>query len=165
MSKVIITGANGGFGALTVKELLDEVLPYFSQEIEERNIDVVIQDNIPSLYADKVRLREVYQNLIENAVKYSRTQPEPKIEVGFRKKDNQVVYFVKDNGKGIDPAYQHKVFDLFERIDTSIEGTGVGLALVKRIIELHGGRIWAESDGENTGSGTTFYFTMATNRS
>ncbi len=151
--------------AVTVKELLDEVLPYFSQEIEERNIDVVIQDNIPSLYADKVRLREVYQNLVENAVKYSRTQPEPKIEVGFRKKDNQVVYFVKDNGKGIDPAYQHKVFDLFERIDTSIEGTGVGLALVKRIIELHGGRIWAESDGENTGSGTTFYFTMATNRS
>jgi len=149
---------------VTVEELMHEVLPYFSQEIVERNIEVIVNEGIPPLYADKVRLREVYQNLIENAVKYSRQQPQPRIEVGSRKDGGQLVYFVQDNGKGIDLAYQKKVFDLFERIDTSIEGTGVGLALVKRIIELHGGRIWAESEGENTGTGTTFCFTMANHR-
>jgi signal transduction histidine kinase len=99
------------------------------------------------------------QNLIENAVKYSGSQAEPRIEVGSKiLDDGQCAYFVKDNGIGIEPKFYDKIFGLFEKLDPHSAGTGIGLALVKRIIELHGGKIWVESTGPNLG--TTFYFTL-----
>jgi signal transduction histidine kinase len=103
-------------------------------------------------------LLEVFQNLVENAVKFMGDQTEPCIEIGWQKKETEIVCFVKDNGVGIDPRYQQKVFGLFERLDPSVEGTGVGLAIVKRIIETHGGRIWVRSEGSL--QGCTFYFTL-----
>jgi signal transduction histidine kinase len=103
-------------------------------------------------------LREVFENLITNAAKYAGDQPEPNIEIGARDNGNEQVIFVKDNGIGIEEQYQTRIFALFEKLNPTIEGTGIGLALVKRIIETHGGRVWVESDG--LGKGSTFCFTI-----
>ena len=100
---------------------------------------------------------EVLQNLIENAAKYMGDQKEPLIEIGVRK-ENETIFFVKDNGIGVAPEFQYKIFELFTKLDTTSEGTGVGLALVKRIIEFHGGKIWVESQ---VGAGATFCFTLS----
>jgi signal transduction histidine kinase len=85
-------------------------------------------------------------------------QAHPRVEVGARPGDGTPVFFVRDNGRGIEPRYHEKVFGLFDRLDPQDEGTGIGLALVKRIVELHGGRVWVESDGP--GRGATFCFTL-----
>jgi chemotaxis family two-component system sensor kinase Cph1 len=100
----------------------------------------------------------VMQNLIENAVKYRGDTPEPCIVVGLREENGRQVFFVQDNGPGIEPKYHDNIFGLFNRVNTKVPGTGIGLALVKRIIEVHGGRIWVESDG--CGWGSTFCFTV-----
>ena len=115
---------------------------------------------MPVVYGDRVRLLEVYQNLIDNAVKFMGRQPEPCIEVGVRQHEGEVVCFVRDNGIGINPTYHENVFGLFNQLDPEGGGTGIGLALVRRIVEVHGGRIWVESDGE--GRGSTFFFTLQT---
>ena len=93
-----------------------------------------------------MRLLEAFENLLANAVKFMGKQTAPRIEVGVRAGPESVIY-VADNGVGIDPRFQQKVFGLFERLDHQVEGTGVGLAVVKRIVEFHGGRIWVESEG------------------
>ncbi|MCP3961876.1 MAG: histidine kinase, partial [bacterium] len=98
--------------------------------------------------------------LLGNAVQYLGDQPAPRIEVGMRAtpNDEPPVFYIRDNGIGIDPKYHDKIFGLFERLDPEAsEGTGIGLALVKRIVEVHGGRIWVESEG--AGRGSTFCFT------
>jgi len=122
------------------------------------NVQVIVQDALPTVNGDHPRLVEVMQNLIDNAVKFSSDQPEPRIEIGTKKMDGETIFFVADNGVGIDPKFHEKVFGLFDKLDSKSEGTGIGLALVKRIIEVHGGRVWVESEGENTGS--TFLFTL-----
>ena len=104
------------------------------------------------------RLLEVFQNLIENACKFMGDQPAPRVWVGGERRDGELVCYVRDNGIGIAPPLQAKVFELFTRLDPSIEGTGVGLCLVKRIVEEHGGRIWVESAPPQRGS--TFWFTL-----
>ncbi len=98
------------------------------------------------------------QNLIENAIKYMGEQPQPRIEIGVRDEDEAPVFFVRDNGIGIEPRYHQTIFGLFEKLDPKAEGTGIGLALVKRIIETHEGKIWVESEGK--GQGATFCFTL-----
>jgi signal transduction histidine kinase len=121
-------------------------------------VRVEIQPDLPSVRGDRTRLLEVLQNLIENAVKFRSGQGEPVVEVGSRPGPDGLVLFVRDNGVGIDPRYHERVFALFERLDPRVEGTGVGLALVKRIVEVHGGRVWVESEG--AGKGATFCFTL-----
>ncbi len=100
------------------------------------------------------------QNLLDNAAKFMGDQPEPQITIGQQGRDRagQPIFFVRDNGVGIEPQYHERVFGLFDKLDARSEGTGIGLALVKRIVEVHGGRIWLESTGLNTG--TTFFFTL-----
>jgi signal transduction histidine kinase len=101
---------------------------------------------------------EVLQNLLDNAAKYMGAQPNPRIEIGQRGAENHMpVFYVKDNGIGIAPAHYDRIFGLFNKLDVKTEGTGVGLALVKRIIEVHGGRIWIESQ---EGQGSSFLFTL-----
>ncbi len=132
-------------------------------QIAERGAEVEIEPDLPVVYGDRSRLLEVFQNLVDNAVKFMGDQPAPRIEIGSRTAPGvgaggEAVLYVRDNGRGIDPRYHAKIFGLFERLDIGTEGTGIGLALVQRIVELHGGRIWVESEG--TGRGSTFYFTL-----
>lgn len=104
------------------------------------------------------RLIQLYQNLIENAIKFMGDQPDPEIQIGTRVIKNEITFFVKDNGSGIDPRYHHKVFGLFEKLNTQTEGIGIGLALVKKIVESHNGQIWFRSEG--SGKGAAFYFML-----
>lgn len=114
----------------------------------------MVAPELPAVEGDRVRLLEIFENLLANAVKFMGKQTAPRIEVGVRPGPEPVVY-VADNGVGIGPRFQQKVFGLFERLDNRIEGTGVGLAVVKRIVEFHGGRIWVESEGV-PGKGSQF---------
>jgi len=102
----------------------------------------------------------VLQNLIANAIKFMGKQESPHVIIGASgmDKNGYPIFFVQDNGIGIDPQYHELVFGLFNRLDSSTTGTGIGLALVKRIIETHGGRVWVESEGHN--HGCTFYFSL-----
>ncbi|MEM7018407.1 MAG: HAMP domain-containing sensor histidine kinase, partial [Pseudomonadota bacterium] len=138
--------------------LIEDTLTLLNQAITSRNVVIQTQNIDIKIYGDRTRLLEVLQNLIENALKFMGDQPEPAIEIGTLLGANQVICYVKDNGVGIESKYCNKIFDLFERLDHSSEGTGVGLALVKRIIEFHQGEIWVESNGEN--QGCSFYFSL-----
>ncbi len=139
-------------------ELAREAVSLVAGQIVARGVAVEIDPTLPLVYGDPVRLLEVYQNLIDNAVKFMGRQPEPRIEIGVRHEGKEAVCFVRDNGIGIDPKYHENVFGLFNRLDPYGEGTGIGLALVRRIVEVHGGKIWVESGG--AGQGSTFYFIL-----
>jgi len=136
--------------------LVKEVLEQLDGPLNNHNLIVKVQPDLPELLCDRRRLAEVLQNLIENAINYIGDQPEPEILFGVRHEDGVNVYFVKDNGIGIDKRYHQTIFGLFNKLDARSKGTGVGLSLVKRIIEVHGGRVWVESDG--SGKGSTFCF-------
>jgi PAS domain S-box-containing protein len=143
---------------LAFADLVQDALERLASPIVERGLQVTVASPLPRVYGDRPRLVEVLQNLVENAIKFCGDQPEPRITIGSKHLGDEVVFSVADNGIGIAPQYHEKIFGLFERLDPTIEGTGVGLALVKRIIEVHGGRIWVESEGQ--GQGSTFYFTL-----
>ena len=145
----------------TVK-LTHEALETLNARIRSKNAQVVVSPNLPIIFCDRARLREVLENLIDNALKYIGEKPEPQIEIGVRNEDKEPVIFVKDNGIGIDSRYHERVFRLFEKLNPTSEGTGIGLALVKRIVEVHGGKIWVESEG--LGKGSTFCFTLPDSR-
>ena len=110
------------------------------------------------LFGDLPRLVEIWQNLVENAVKYMGSQVKPSIKLGLEQVAGETVFFVRDNGIGIDTRYHENIFGLFNKLDSASEGSGLGLALVKRIVELYGGRIWVESQG--SGQGSCFRFTL-----
>ena len=114
------------------------------------------------LYGDRTRLVEVFMNLVDNAIKFMGDQPAPRVEIGVEQAGEELVLHVRDNGIGIDPELQPLVFGLFHKLDPGSEGEGIGLALVRRIVEIHGGRIWVDSEGP--GKGTTFRFTLAKTR-
>ncbi len=110
-------------------------------------------------HGDPAMLRQVFANLLSNAIKFSRPQPMPVVEVGCRPGNGETTYYVKDNGVGFDEKYRHKLFGVFQRLhsEAEFEGTGVGLALVQRVIQRHGGKVWAES---KPNQGATFFFTL-----
>jgi PAS domain S-box-containing protein len=136
--------------------LANETVELLHGILTQRHVRVSVQPNMPRIFGDKERFREVYQNLIENASKFMGNQSDPHIEIGVRRDDVQPIFYVRDNGVGIAKEYQEMIFGLFDKLDQHSDGTGIGLALIKRIIELHGGRIWVESE---PGQGATFYFT------
>ncbi len=142
----------------SVTELAREAAALVAGQIDERGVELEIAEEMPAVVGDRERLREVLQNLIDNGVKFMGDEPSPRIEIGSREEGGETVFYVRDNGQGVDPAYRSKVFELFERLDLDVDGTGIGLALVKRIIEVHGGRVWVESEGR--GRGSTFWFTV-----
>lgn len=125
--------------------------------LNQKKVDLMVTTDLPLVFGDKNRLVEVVQNLLDNAAKFIGNQTNPVVEIGAETKGDETILFVRDNGIGIDPKFHKKIFELFDKLNPQIEGTGVGLALVKRIIEVHGGRIWVESQ---PGQGTTFYFTL-----
>jgi signal transduction histidine kinase len=142
--------------------LTQEILKGMEEKLHSRNITVIISPDLPTIHGDRIHLGEVLENLIENAAKYTADQPNPVIEIGTRTQDDQQIILVKDNGQGIDLRYQKRIFNLFEKLDPMGEGPGIGLALVKRIIDMHGGTIWVESEGE--GQGSVFCFTIGNRR-
>jgi PAS domain S-box-containing protein len=128
-------------------------------EIKAENVLIEFDHSEVIVKCDHVRIVEVMQNLIENAIKFMGDQAQPRIEIGsLSNVENEAVFYVKDNGVGIAPEYHENIFGLFNKLSADTEGTGIGLALVKRIIEVHGGRIWLESQPR---LGTTFYFTLS----
>ncbi len=143
---------------LSLNQLSDEVVGILHGPITDSAVEIEIAPDMPAVLADKHQVREAIQDLLENAIKFCSEVDKPRISVDAEIRDNRVQCRVKDNGIGIDPRYHDKVFGLFDRLDPSIDGTGVGLALVKRIIEVHGGRVWIESEGP--GKGTQVIFTL-----
>ena len=141
-------------------ELASEAAELVHGRIMARGITLSIPPELPVIYGDRPRLTEVLQNLLDNAAKFMGSQKEPRIEVGCAGQDAESgmpIFFVRDNGMGIPDEHYERVFGLFNKLDPKTEGTGIGLALVKRIIEIHGGRIWLES---GAGKGCTFFFTL-----
>ncbi len=139
-------------------QLIRDAMDSVDAQLRLKNVTLHIANDLPQLYGDRIRLREVFENLIGNAAKYMGDQPDPVIEIGIRNGKDERVFFVRDNGMGIDPKYHTRVFVLFEKLDPTIDGTGIGLTIVKRIVEVHGGRVWIES--EFPGQGSTFCFTI-----
>jgi PAS domain S-box-containing protein len=145
---------------IVLGDLIRDVIKLMEEQLRERNVEVNIQDDLPVVCVDSQRLFEVIQNLLDNAVKFMGEQTRPVIEIGTRGEDAEhgmPVFYVSDNGIGIAPEHHDRIFGLFNKLDPRAEGTGVGLAIVKRILEVHGGRIWVESE---PGKGSTFYFTL-----
>jgi PAS domain S-box-containing protein len=140
------------------QELAQEVLQAVAGAIAERGVAVDTGSEDVTLFGDRPRLLEVWQNLVENGIKYIGKQAEPRLTLGHEQQGDDTVFFVCDNGMGIEPKYQDKVFGLFEKLDARTRGSGIGLAIVKRIVELYQGRIWVESAG--AGQGACFYFTL-----
>ena len=143
------------------EELVHEVVELLQGRIMEHGIEIHHDSNQATVFGDRIRLLQVLQNLVDNAAKFMGDQPNPYIEIGQSGEDAELgnpIFYVKDNGVGIAPEYHERVFGLFNKLDAKTDGTGVGLALVKRIIEIHGGRIWVESE---LGKGSTFFFTLA----
>jgi light-regulated signal transduction histidine kinase (bacteriophytochrome) len=145
------------FGAVDMNEILEGVLENLHQKIDERDAEI-ITEKLPTVSGDRVQMTQLIQNLISNAIKFSETRP--RIEIKTAKKEDGLWEFsVSDNGIGIPEGYKKKIFVLFQRLHDrqKFMGSGIGLAICKRIVERHGGTIWFES---KEGKGTTFYFTL-----
>jgi signal transduction histidine kinase len=141
-----------------LKSVVDEVLADLAPEFADRKIEWKI-GNLPFVECDPGLIKQVFQNLFSNAVKFTRPRNQAVIEVGQKDRDGTTVVFVRDNGVGFNMKYADKLFGVFQRLHRveDFEGTGVGLATVQRIIQKHGGRIWAEAE---LAKGATFYFTL-----
>jgi PAS domain S-box-containing protein len=145
--------------AVPFDDIVHDAISLVRGQLDAKHVRVAVAENLPVVRGDKARLIEVVQNLLDNAAKFMGKQPEPLIEIGTNgtDKNGMPIFCVRDNGIGIDPQYHERVFGLFNKLDAQSEGTGVGLALVKRILEVHGGKIWVESE---PGKGSTFCFTL-----
>lgn len=144
-------------------ELAQEAVGLLAGPIAERGVEVTVSPDLPMVVADRPRLLAVFQNLVDNAVKFMGSQSEPRIEIGaveprVRSRDDGLVFYVRDNGIGIDSRYHKKIFGLFEQLDQSAGGSGAGLTIVERVVRSHGGRVWVESESREGGS--VFYFTL-----
>jgi PAS domain S-box-containing protein len=144
---------------ISTNDLISEVIELLHGRLMMGKVEISVAGNLPPIYGDRLRIFEVFQNLIDNAAKFMGDQSSPRIEIGASSgSDGNPVYYVGDNGIGIPPQFKDRVFGLFDKLNPLSEGTGIGLALVKRIVEFHGGRIWVESE---LGHGATFFFTFA----
>ena len=138
-------------------EIVSEALAQSSAKLNSNNVRVTVEEDLPIVQVDRMRLVEVLVNLLENSMKYMGDQPQPEIEIGKRLDGENTVFFVRDNGIGIDPSQHDKVFELFYKVNQKSDGSGAGLAIGKKIIEVHGGSIWIESE---LGKGCTVCFTL-----
>lgn len=138
--------------------LARSVYDEFQTDVTDRDVEFTVGD-IPNAYGDRAMLGQVFQNLIGNAIKFTRNKNPAIIEVGGEKEGKEIVYYVKDNGAGFDMKYINKLFGLFQRLHSpeEFEGTGVGLSIVQRVIRRHGGSVWGEGA---VGEGATIYFTL-----
>lgn len=147
---------------LDTKEILDLAGNLVVGRLKEKNANLIIDKHLPSIYGDRNRIIQVFENLLDNAIKYMGEQKVPVIKIEAAKDNNKITFKVIDNGSGMNQKDLNKLFTPFERFDGSVEGTGLGLYMVKKIIESHGGNISAFSDGK--GKGTTFKVTLPCDR-
>ncbi len=140
-------------------ELIEDVLYQFEHTIRDKNITIKVAPNCPQVYGDVAMLRQVFQNLISNAIKFSQHNPKPIILIDYQKDAKNITFLVSDNGIGFDEQYKERLFQLFKRLPTQqkYEGTGAGLAVVKRIVTRHSGSVWAEGYPND---GAIFYFSL-----
>ena len=143
---------------LDVRNLLDQAVQTLQPATDGRTIEWQI-NSLPAVCGDPALLRQVWTRLLENALKFTRSRECARIEVGAQAEESEYVFYVRDNGVGFDPRYADKLFGVFQRLHarSEFEGTGIGLANVRRIITRHGGRAWAES---TLGQGATIYFSL-----
>jgi light-regulated signal transduction histidine kinase (bacteriophytochrome) len=149
-----------GFEPTDFNKVIESALQNLELSLEDKAATVTY-DNMPTLMADRVQVMQLFQNLISNAIKFHGDAP-PQIHLGVEKQADEFVFQVRDNGIGIDPQYAERIFLVFQRLHGKREypGTGIGLAICKKIVERHGGRIWVESA---PGEGSTFFFTIPLN--
>ena len=143
---------------VTLKELAEDAMNTVAGRIAAQKVNVQIAGSTRTLYGNRSRLAQIWQNLVDNAVKFMGNQSSPHIEIGAEENGPDTVFFVRDNGIGVIPQDQKKIFGMFEKLDPKSGGTGMGLAITKRIVDMQRGNIWLESDG--TGQGTCFRFTL-----
>ena len=143
---------------VAVESLLGDVQRDLQFALEEKKVDLRIQPDLPTITCDEVRIKQVFTNLISNAIKFN-DKPQPVVEIACREDDGSYTFSVRDNGMGIDEQYHEKIFGIFQRLGPreEYEGTGAGLTICKKVVEAHGGRIWVES---KVGKGSTFSFTI-----
>ena len=151
-----INSQGNAFSEVDSLSVLKEALKNLSKMIEESGA-VITNDDLPSVIADKFQVLQVFQNLIGNGIKFHKPEEIPHIHISAEIKGKKAIFSIKDNGIGIEKKYLSQIFDIFQRLHTRSEysGTGIGLAVCKRIINRHGGEIWIESE---SGKGSTFYF-------
>ncbi len=154
-------GSSAAIKLWNTQKSLDRALSFLKGSIAESKAWITV-DPMPTLYADGTLLAQVFQNLIGNAIKF-RSEAPPEIHIGAKRSKDAWLFWVKDNGIGMDPEYSQKIFVIFKRLHTrdKYPGTGIGLAICKKIVEQHGGEIWVESE---SGKGSTFYFTLPDRR-
>jgi light-regulated signal transduction histidine kinase (bacteriophytochrome) len=146
------------FKEVDLNEVLKIAITHLTARIEENRARVIV-DKMPRLKGDNFQLIRLFQNLIDNAIKFKRTETEPEIKISVEERGNEFVFSVADNGIGIEDKFYNRIFVIFQRLHTrdEYEGTGIGLAVCKKIVERHGGEIWVKSE---EGKGSTFYFTI-----
>jgi PAS domain S-box-containing protein len=144
--------------AVDTAELVHQVLDTLQNDLDKGKVEIEIGE-LPSCHGDPLLIKQVWLNLLDNAIKYTSKQEHAKIEIGSLERDGEKIYFVRDNGVGFSMQYAGKLFGVFQRLHRSadFEGTGVGLAIVQRIVHRHGGRVWAEAEPN---VGATFYFSL-----
>jgi signal transduction histidine kinase len=143
---------------VSMATVAQEVAGLLAGSIHERKVRIETAGELPTVYGVHSQLVELFQNLMENAIKYMGDQTEPRVEIGAVKEPDKTIFYIRDNGIGVDPVHHDKIFGIFEKLDRTTAGSGIGLALSRRIVEKHGGRIWVESRPPQSGS--TFYFTI-----
>jgi len=139
------------------EEIVKYSLAQLAEKIRSNGISVLVAKDLPQVYVDRMRITEVLVNLIENSIKYMGNQKDPLVEIGYNADNEKPFFFVRDNGMGIDPSQHEKVFELFYKLDNKSEGSGAGMAIVKRILEVYGGLVWIESE---KGKGCKICFTL-----
>ncbi|MCH8569750.1 MAG: PAS domain-containing protein [Balneolales bacterium] len=157
-----IDGADKTFEEICLKEVCNSAVSILHYEIDSSKAVISVSD-LPKILGDRIQLMRLFQNLLGNAIKYRSAAP-PEITVGSTETENEVQISIKDNGIGFDQKYAQKIFEFMKRLHShdSIPGTGIGLAACSRIVEIHGGKIWAKSE---PGKGSVFYFTLPKSRS
>ncbi|MFT3894754.1 MAG: ATP-binding protein [Anaerolineales bacterium] len=146
--------------AIPFEQIVHDGLSSVHGRLAVNKVQVDIKQDLPIVFVDPTRINQVVQNLLDNSAKFMGEQPDPRIAIGTNgaDTDGKPIFYVRDNGIGIAPQHVESVFRLFQKLNPYAEGTGIGLVVAKRIIEVHGGRIWVESEG--LGKGTTVYFTL-----
>ncbi len=156
-----ITRVRNPYEMVKMDNLVDSIIDRLEFKINEHKVNIKIQDHLPTVFCDRIKMGEVFHNLITNAIKFtSKLEIQPVIEIGYQEKNDFYEFFVKDNGIGIAKEDQELVFGIFKRLENAkdYEGTGAGLSIVKTIIEEHKGHIWIDSV---LGQYTSFYFTIS----